>query len=195
MSEEATLIDGALAGEVQAFEMLVSLYSKRVYNYCYRMTNNKEDAEDVSQEVFVKAYRSLKGFKRNSQFSTWLYRIAYNACIDLHRKKKISVVPMVGQDKDGQDKVIDIASSAPSLEDEVLSIEKVQAVHAAIAKLRPEYRTVVLLREIDGMSYDEVAKVLNIPLGTVKSYISRAREELRNALVSEFGKDGRKNGL
>jgi RNA polymerase sigma-70 factor (ECF subfamily) len=190
MSEEAMLVEEALAGSVPAFEKLVSLYSKKIYNYCYRMAGNKEDAEDILQDVFVKAYRSLNGFRRNSQFSTWLYRIAYNACIDHHRKKKIVTVPVLGVDEEGRQLVTEIASDGPSLEEQVLSNERKLAVQKAIAKLRPEYRTVILLREIDGLSYDEIACVLNIPLGTVKSYISRARETLRASLIHEFGKGG-----
>jgi len=190
MSEEAILLDGALAGSVQAFEKLVSLYSKSIYNYCYRMTGNKEDAEDVTQEVFIKAYRSLHWFKRNSRFSTWLYRIAYNACIDLHRRKRFVYIP-IASDMGDSDKVKEIASEGPSLEEVVLSNERKHLVQSAIAKLPPKYRTVILLREIEGLSYDEIAGVLNIPLGTVKSYISRAREELRVSLSHEFGKDGK----
>lgn len=190
MSEEAMLVEEALAGKVPAFEKLVSLYGKRIYNYCYRMTGNKEDAEDIAQEVFIKAYRSLNGFRHNSQFSTWLYRIAYNACIDHHRKKKAVTVPIVRSDGDNDNQVKDIVSDGLSLEGEVLMHERKNAVHSAIEKLRPEYRTVVLLREIDGLSYDEIAGVLNIPLGTVKSYISRAREELRSTLIHVFSKDG-----
>lgn len=190
MSEEAMLVEEALAGSVPAFEKLVSLYSKKIYNYCYRMAGNKEDAEDILQDVFVKAYRSLNGFRRNSQFSTWLYRIAYNACIDHHRKKRIVTVPVLGIDEQGRQLIAEIASDGPSLEEEVLSNERKLAVQKAIGQLRPEYRTVILLREIDGLSYDEIAGVLNIPLGTVKSYISRARETLRASLIHEFGKDG-----
>jgi len=190
MSEEAMLVDEALTGNVPAFEKLVSMYGKRIYNYCYRMTGNKEDAEDIAQDVFVKSYRSLGGFRRNSQFSTWLYRIAYNACIDFHRKKKFVTVHALEHDEDNRQLVTEIASDGLSLEEEVLMNERKNAVHQAIAKLRPEYRTVVLLRDIDGLSYDEISGVLNIPLGTVKSYISRAREELRISLHYEFGKDG-----
>lgn len=195
MSEEAMLVEEALAGNVPAFERLVSMYGKRIYNYCYRMTGSKENAEDIAQEVFVKAYRSLNGFMRNSQFSTWLYRIAYNACIDFHRKNKIVFVSIMGHDEDGTDRIKEIASDSPSLEEEVLSNERRQAVHSAIAKLQPQLRTVILLREIEGLSYDEIASILNIPLGTVKSYISRARDSLRILLIHEYGKDVKQNGL
>jgi len=191
MSEEAMLVDEASAGSMPAFEQLVLLYGKRIYNYCYRMTENKEDAEDTAQEVFIKAYRSLNGFKRNSSFSTWLFSIAYNACIDILRKKKLVIVPIAGHDEDSKNQIAELASNEPSVEEEVLMNERKNAVHKAIAKLKPEYRTVILLREIDGLSYDEIASVLNIPLGTVKSYISRARDELRTSLINEIGKDGK----
>ena len=190
MSEEAVLVEEALAGKMPAFEKLVSLYGKKIYNYCYRMTGNKEDAEDISQDVFLKSYRSLNGFKRNSQFSTWIYRIAHNACIDHHRKKKVETVSLTRSDEDNGKQDNEIVSDSLSLEEEVLMNERKNAVHSAIAKLRPEYRTVIILRDIDGLSYDEIAGVLNIPLGTVKSYISRAREELRTTLNHVFGKDG-----
>jgi len=195
MSEEAMLVDLAIAGNVQAFERLISLYGKKIFNYCYRMTGNKEDAEDVSQEVFIKAYRSLKGFKQNSQFSTWLYRIAYNACIDSHRKRNAMVGVVTLFDEEGADRIQEIASNEPSLEEQVLNEERNQVIHSAIMQLRPEYRSVVLLREVNGLSYDEISGILDLPLGTVKSYISRAREALRVSLNREFGKDVKNNVL
>ena len=94
MSGESQLLEEARAGSLPAFDELVSAYEKKIYNYCLRMTNSREDAEDLTQEVFIKVYRSLKNFKGNSQLSTWIYRIAHNICIDNYRRNKATVVPL-----------------------------------------------------------------------------------------------------
>lgn len=182
MNEEALLIEKARSGNMSAFEELISLYEKKIYNYCYRMTDSREDAEDLTQEVFIKVYRGLKSFKGNSSFSTWIYRIAYNTCVDKYRKnKRINVVSLnSGNDEDAGE--IELVSGDPLPEDEVIQKERYKRLQVHIAALKPEYKTVIILRDIQNYSYEEIAQILQLPLGTVKSHISRARAALCDAL-------------
>lgn len=183
MSEEAQIIEAAVRGELSAFENLISRYEKKIYNFCYRMTNNKEDAEDLAQEVFIKVYRSLRLFKGNSKFSTWIYRIAYNTCIDKHRKKKmIHIISLSPAGEDNENKDMDLPYQGLSPEERLLRKEQLMNLQLCIEALRPEYKSVIILRDIQNHTYEEIAEILNIPLGTVKSHISRARLSLRDAL-------------
>ncbi len=182
MREEATLINEAKGGNLSAFEELISLYEKKIYNYCYRMTNSREDAEDLAQEVFIKVYCSLKSFKGKSQFSTWIYRIAYNTCIDKHRKKKKKQIVSLNPANDEDTRNIELVSTDPLPEDKAIQRERYEKIQSCIASLKPEYRTVIILRDIQNYSYREIAEILHIPLGTVKSHISRARAALRDVL-------------
>ncbi len=182
MNDEALLIERAQNGDVSAFEELVSLYAKKIYNYCYRMTDSREDAEDLAQEVFIKVYRNLKSFKGDSRFSTWIYRIAYNTCVDRYRKgRKLDTVSLnPGKNEDSVE--IELVSSDPLPEEEVIKRERYRKLQACIAGLKPEYKTVIILRDIQNYSYEEIAEILQVPLGTVKSHISRARAALCDAL-------------
>lgn len=184
MSGETQLLEMARAGSLPAFEELVSLYEKKVYNYCFRMTNNKEDAEDLTQEVFIKVFKSLQSFKGNSQLSTWIYRIAHNICIDKFRKSKVTLVSLSPSKEKEDDREMDLPSPEPSPEDKLLTKEHRELVQSCINGLKPEYRSVIVLRDIQHYSYEEIADILNVPLGTVKSHISRARLALREAAGS-----------
>jgi RNA polymerase sigma-70 factor (ECF subfamily) len=182
MSGETQLLELAKAGSLPAFEELVSAYEKKIYNYCLRMTNCREDAEDLTQEVFIKVYRSLKSFRGNSQLSTWIYRIAHNICIDKFRKTKANVYSL-SQTKDREDeREIELASAEPTPEEKMLAKERQEFIQKCINGLRPEYRSVIILRDIQHYSYEEIAGILDVPLGTVKSHISRARTALREAV-------------
>mgnify|MGYP001290367584 CR=1 FL=1 len=183
MNNEARLIKKAKAGNLEAFEQLILQYEKRIYNFCYRMTNNQEDAEDLAQEIFIKVYKNLNSFKGNSKFSTWIYRIAYNTCVDKYRKKKVTTVSLT-LNNDEEEKEIDLPSNDPLPEERVVSREEYDVVCECISALKPEYKTVVVLRDIQNYTYDEIAEILNVPLGTVKSHISRGRAALRDALIA-----------
>jgi len=182
MNDEALLIERAQNGDVLAFEELVSLYAKKIYNYCYRMTDSREDAEDLAQEVFIKVYRNLKSFKGNSKFSTWVYRIAYNTCVDRYRngRKLDTILLNPGKNEDAVE--IELVSNDPLPEEEVIKRERYRKLQACLASLKPEYKTVIILRDIQNYSYEEIAEILQVPLGTVKSHISRARAALCDAL-------------
>ena len=184
MSGESQLLEKAKNGSLPAFEELVLLYEKKVYNYCFRMTNSREDAEDLTQEVFIKVYKSLGSFKGNSQFSTWLYRIAHNICIDKYRKQKAVLIPLSGQNEDGEERPLDLKSGEPTPEEQLLACERQALVQSCINSLKPGYRSVIILRDLQHHTYEEIADILRVPLGTVKSHISRARAALRDALDS-----------
>ncbi|NMA95647.1 MAG: sigma-70 family RNA polymerase sigma factor [Clostridiales bacterium] len=180
MKDETRLISKAKKGDIPAFEMLISTHEKMVYNYCYRMAGNLHDAQDLTQEVFLKAYRSLGSFKGRSQFSTWIYRIAYNTCIDNHRSKKPEDFEMSSMDD--EESHMQFSSKDDRPEDRLLTKERQEIIQECINQLRPEYRSAIILRDIQGHSYEEIAKILDIPLGTVKSHISRGRTDLRKSL-------------
>lgn len=182
MNDEALLIRKAQNGDVSAFEKLVSLYAKKIYNYCYRMTDNREDAEDLTQEVFIKVYQNLKSFKGDSKFSTWIYRIAYNTCVDRYRKNRKVDTVSLNYSKDEDSVEIELVSNDPLPEEEVIKKERYKKLQACIAGLKPEYKSVIILRDIQNYTYAEIAEILQVPLGTVKSHISRARAALCDAL-------------
>jgi RNA polymerase sigma-70 factor (ECF subfamily) len=146
------------------------------------MTNSREDAEDLTQEIFVRVYKSLKGFKGNSQFSTWVFRIAHNICIDHYRKAKLTTVSLNRPKNEEDKREMDLPSEDPTPEEEALRKEQQEFLLKCIEELRPEYKAVIILRDVQHHSYEEIAKILNVPLGTVKSHISRARAELREAI-------------
>lgn len=182
MSGESLLIEEAKAGSFDAFAELIFLYEKKIYNYCLRMTNCREDAEDLTQEVFVRVYRNLKGFQGNSRLSTWIFRIAHNICIDHFRKSKFTMVSL-NQTKNYEDqREMELPSEDPTPEQEALRKEQQEFLLKSIENLRPEYKTVIILRDIQHHSYEEIAEILDVPLGTVKSHISRARTALRTAV-------------
>jgi len=182
MSGEMQLLEQAKAGNLRAFEELVSSYEKKIYNYCLRMTNSREDAEDLTQEVFVRVYKNIKSFKGGSQLSTWIYRIAHNICIDRYRKSKASVVSLNQPKGEDDEREIDLPSGSPSPEEHVIRSEQQKLLLKCISRLKPEYQTVIILRDIQHFSYEEIAGILNLPLGTVKSHINRARAALRDAV-------------
>lgn len=187
MSVESRLIEKSMDGDLEAFEELVLLFDKKIYNYCYRMTNDPTDAEDLAQEVFIKVYRNLNTFRKDSRFSTWIYRIAHNTCIDRHRMKRLKIVPLnPGNDYPRSE---DIPSPMPLPEEEVISKEGYNFIKECITELKPEYRSAIILRDIQNYSYKEISEILDIPIGTVKTHINRGRNLLRNALISRQGSD------
>lgn len=185
MNIETQLVEKSMDGDLDAFEELVLLFDKKIYNYCLRMTNNRSDAEDLAQEVFLKVYKNLKNFRKDSKFSTWIYRIAYNTCVDNYRKKRLKLLPL-NKIIDEEQQEIGIPSSDPLPEEQVISNEKYSLIKECIAQLKPRYKSAIILRDIHNYSYREIAEILGIPIGTVKSDISRARALLRKALESRL---------
>ncbi len=179
-SDESSLVDRFKNDEKAAFEELVLKYQDRIYNLCRYMLGNTSDAEDAAQDTFLKAYQKLKDFKPEASLYTWLYRIAVNTCLDY--KKKPFFESFFTKTDEGEEFVEEPASDWPSPEKLYESKQVGLALHNSIRKLPPKLRTAIVLKEIEGLSYDEIADILEVSIGTVKSRISRAREELKHRL-------------
>lgn len=181
---EQELVTRAKAGDDEAFAQLMRDNETRIYNLTLRMTGNPEDAMDLAQEAFLNAWRGLKFFKGDSAFSTWVYRLASNACIDFLRRKKrrqdISLPMPVDEEDDSQP---DIPDQRFLPERELERQELRDAVAAGLNQLSDEHRQVLVMREINGLSYQEIADILDLEAGTVKSRIARARNSLRKILL------------
>ncbi|HHW49075.1 MAG TPA: sigma-70 family RNA polymerase sigma factor [Clostridiaceae bacterium] len=186
-AEEKSLINKAKCGDIEAFEQLIEVYQKKVFNIALRMIGNYEDANDIAQEVFIRVYRSLGGFKEQSAFSTWIYRITTNVCLDELRKRKNKNVVSIDEDVKSDDGEIkrQIEANEPTPEAVAEKNYIKQVVNDAINQLSEEHRTVIVLRDIQGFSYEEIAKITKCPEGTVKSRINRARHALKDILSTK----------
>lgn len=181
---EHELVQAARSGDQGAFETLVKANQAMAYQLAYRMTGNPEDAADLTQEAFLNAWRGLSAFDGRSSFSTWLYRLTSNACIDFLRREKrrstLSLTLEADEEESRQTEVSDERWSPEALLDRQ---ESLQAVRRALGQLSDEHREVLLLRELEGLSYREIAQALGLEEGTVKSRIARARLALRDFLL------------
>lgn len=169
-------------GDRDAFNELVSKYQSRVLNIAYSMLSDKEDAFDAAQEVFVKVYKSIKNFNGQSSFTTWLYRITSNTCSDFLRKRQRGGTVISLNTSAEDDKDFDIEDENASVESGIELNERQAAVRKAIGELSEEHRLVITMCDLQDMSYDEIAEILKIPPGTVKSRINRARNALKKKL-------------
>lgn len=198
--EEAQVIEQILKGDINAYEQLVTRYEKSVYNLALRMTDNAEDAADMAQEAFIKAYNSLASFRGDSKFSVWLYRIVSNVCLDFLRKQsRRPAMSLSVEDDDGEDVQLDVPDESMSPESLLERKLTRESVRAGLAQLPEDYRQILLLRELQGLSYDEIAQTLDIGVGTVKSRIFRAREKLcaflsKDGNIPEFVSSSNKRG-
>ncbi len=184
-TEEKAIIERVLSGETDAFEALVLEYQTVVYNLALRMTANPADAEDCAQEAFVKAYRSLASFRGDASFSSWLYRLTTNTCLDLLRSRKRRGEVSLTDDSDETDAELDIPDETDTPETAAVRKETRETVRGALAKLPPDFRGVLLLRELGGLSYEEIGQQMNLEAGTVKSRIFRARKKLAAILTAD----------
>lgn len=185
MQDEQASIRLAKEGDEQAFEALVTAYERKVYNYALRSTGNEQDAMDITQEVFLRVFRSLSGFKEESSFSTWLYRITFNICIDFSRKnakRNENSLSLDGEIADGKELELPDERHAPEAAYDRKELR--EEIAGAILRLSEQHREVLVMREISGLSYAEIAEVLELEEGTVKSRIARARENLRKIIVA-----------
>ncbi len=172
-----------LKGDQEAFGEVVEIYRDRICSLCYRMLGNRHEAEDIAQEAFVRAYVNIESFQLNRKFSTWLYRIATNLCIDRIRKKKPDYfldAEIAGTE--GLTLYSQLAAAGKTPDAEVETLELQEIVQNEILRLPDKYRSVIILRYIDDLSLNEIAEVLEMPLGTVKTRIHRGREALRKKL-------------
>lgn len=175
------LLNKAIKGDVRCFEQLAQPLLKPVYNYCLRMLRNREDAEDISQEVFIKAYRNVTSFEGRSSFSTWIYKIAYNTVVDYTRKKRLTTITIHNRGEDG-DRDMELPDVINEPGRMLMQSERQRELLAAIYSLRDEYKEVIIMRDIEDAPYQQMADVLELPLGTVKTRIRRARLAVRKKL-------------
>jgi RNA polymerase sigma-70 factor, ECF subfamily len=170
-------------GDQNAFGEIVELYKDKVFQLCYRMLGNRHEAEDIAQETFIRAYVNINSFNINLKFSTWLYRIATNLCIDRIRKKKPDYyLDAEVSGADGLTMYSQIAADTALPEEELESLELQETIQKEISKLPEKYRSVIVLRYIEELSLNEISEILDLPLGTVKTRIHRGREALRQQL-------------
>lgn len=180
--QEQKWIHAAREGDQNAFAELVRLYEKKVFALTLRMCKNPEDAAEAAQETFLAAWQGLPNFRGDAAFSTWLYRLASNACVDLLRREgrhRDAAGPSFNDDEVN----LEVPDTAASPHDLAERAELRAQVEAGLAALSPEHREVLVLREIHQLSYDEISRILNLDTGTVKSRISRGRRQLRNFLL------------
>lgn len=183
---EKILIKKCIKGDIDAFEKLIEAHQKRAYNIALRILKNPDDAMDISQEAFIKVFKSIKSFKFQSSFSTWLYRIISNTCIDFLRKNKNETYsidnPIQTEEGNIKRQFEDQGNTTEEMFDKKMTKE---LVHQAIDELDNQHRVIVILRDIEGFSYNEIADILGCTLGTVKSRISRARDNLKNIILRD----------
>ena len=180
--KEDLLLEKARRGDQEAFGELVRLYEKKVYALTLRMCKNPDDAAEAAQEAFLAAWQGLKFFRGEASFSTWLYRLASNACVDLLRKEQRHRA-VSGPSRNDEDTYMDIADDAATPQELAERSELREQIEEGLQSLSPEHREVLILRELHQLSYDEIAQTLDLDTGTVKSRISRGRKALRNFLL------------
>lgn len=183
MPTDAELVASALRGSEEAFRDLVVRFERPVYALILRMVHDAETAEDLAQEVFVKAYRHLGSYDPRRKFASWLFKVAHNTTIDHLRRAQLDTVPLAAEQEEGGGLLAVLADT--SAESPAAAAERrdmARALERAIARLRPEYREAVALRYVEGLAYQEICEVLGLPVGTVKTNLHRARKELAEAM-------------
>jgi RNA polymerase sigma-70 factor (ECF subfamily) len=176
-------IKQVLKGDQNAYGEIVEIYKDKVFHLCYRMLGNRHEAEDMAQEAFIRAYINIASFNINLKFSTWLYRIATNLCIDRIRKKKPDFyLDAEVSGTDGLTMYSQIPADTSLPEEDVENLELQETIQKEISRLPEKYRSVIVLKYIEELSLNEISEILDMPLGTVKTRIHRGREALRQQL-------------
>jgi RNA polymerase sigma-70 factor (ECF subfamily) len=184
--EDLALVDASASGDVAAFEELVRRYDRKLLRIAQRMTHSLEDAEEVVQDAFLKAYFALSRFERKSKFSTWLIRIVTNECLMKLRKRRRYAAEISLEAPDGEHLPMDLADWAPNPEQLYARSELREILHEALEQLRPALRVVFVLRDVEGLSIADTAAVLKLREAAVKARLLRARLQLREKLASHF---------
>ncbi|MBL7995060.1 sigma-70 family RNA polymerase sigma factor [bacterium] len=191
--EDRAIIQKILSGDLNAFETIVNTHQKLVSHVVFKMVRQTTDREEVCQDVFIKVYENLKSFQFNSKLSTWIARIAYNSCLNYLQKKKLPLYDdaMTTYDEKENNPISDsfsenIWGSSPGPEDKMMRAQVSEYLKTEIGHLPVQYRTIITLYHLDEMSYQEIGQVLNLPEGTVKSYLFRARKMLKDKLLAKY---------
>lgn len=187
-SNELWLVEQSRKGNVDAFEELIKDYKRVAYNIALRVLRNVEDAEDASQEALIKVYKNIQNFNMQSTFKVWMYRIVVNTCLDFKRKKTINAVSIdenidLGENSEVHREIADDSGNPDALVEKNFNSK---LVNDAVNKLDDDYKTIIVLRDIQGFSYSEIAEILSCNLGTVKSRLNRARKSLKEILENEM---------
>ena len=184
--EEAALVQRIQNGDADAFAVLMEEYQKKVYLLALRTVGNPQDAEDMTQEAFLRAYRSIHSFRGDSKLSVWLYRLTTNLCIDLLRSRgRKPAVSLTVEDNDEDTQELDVTDERYDPEEIFQRRELQRAVQRGLAALPEDYRVILVLRELEGLSYAEIGEVLGLEEGTVKSRLFRARKKLCAFLIED----------
>lgn len=181
---DITLVNKAIGGDQKAYADLLDRYRDAIYFMLLKMVNNASDAEDLTIEAFGKAFKNIAQYTPNFAFSTWLFKIASNNCIDFIRKKKASHISIEQSENDEDSAPISIPDDLPDPEENLIKEQKTILMRTVVAKLKPRYRRLIELRYFEEMSYEEISEELELPIGTVKAQLFRARELLYNILES-----------
>jgi len=180
--DDTQLVDKSKRGDMEAFRMLIKRHEKGVYNLAYRMLQNIEDAKDAAQEIFLKVFASLNSFRGESSFATWLYRIATNECINRLKRPRLLSLEELRREYENERKPIEppqLIDTSPLPEELAERREIQQLLHKAMDELPDNYGLVITLRHLQGLSYSEIAETLDLPVGTVKTYLFRAKKILK----------------
>jgi len=187
-SDDKELVVRALDGEEAAYRELLERFRRPLFSLIYRMIGDREQAEDLAQESFVKAFNNLDSYNPSYRFSSWLFKIANNHAIDHLRRARLPTVSIHGSphaanaEREEETRIV-LEAHDESPEQEMLALELGGEIEEAIARLRPDYRTAVILRHIESRPYEEIAEIMDVPIGTVKTFLHRARAELREVLA------------
>jgi RNA polymerase sigma factor (sigma-70 family) len=182
------LVQRATSGDQRAFAELMDRYRDAIYYMLLKMVNNASDAEDLTIEAFGKAFKNITQYAPNYAFSTWLFKIATNNCIDFIRKKKANHVSLDHNDEEHEKASMDIQAPVMDPEESLINEQKIKLMRTVVSKLKPRYRKLIELRYFNELSYEEIAVELELPIGTVKAQLFRARELLYNILKNTSGK-------
>lgn len=188
INEEKLLIEKVIKGDIESFEKLIKNYQLYAYNIAYRILGNEEDAKDATQEALIKVYKSINKFEMKSSFSTWLYRIVVNTAKD-QLKSRGAEKYSIDDDEDSEKPKLEIADQSFNPEKVYEKNESSKILHQSIGKLPQESRIALVLRDIQGFTYEEISEMITVPIGTVKSRIARGRSQLKKILMVE-GRDG-----
>ncbi len=183
-SDDIEVIEKVLAGDIEAFSVIIKKYQEKTFNYVYSQVKDYDEALDITQEIFIMTIEALRSFRRESKFSTWFYSIMVNYCKNYRKKnRRYNLVPINGSKGDDEYN-LQLTDERENPEKEVVMNDSLRIVREEIERLPDDYRDILMLRDIEGLSYNEVAEILDISLSNVKVRIHRGREFLKNRLLA-----------